>query len=401
MRWPWQRRKVELRDFVDLTGFTLGEGLSTPLTAHAALRRISGWIAIACRPVVDRLAGLSWQALSDAGEELEKSPFVDLLRNPNPQQSGGLVLRMIASTLVLSGEAYLIIRRGRRSRRPAELWPVAPSRVARVWADGQLFYDISPGLSQQEPERLRPDDVVRIYRPRPDDLLEPYGSAAMVWDEVLAERGWSKSVRHWFEQDARPAMLLEFGSEDQSLTPDQWERFAHLWSVAQRRRDGQKFGVPMPVVPGGKVREVAGVGASENLGPTELALRNKIMAALGTPGFLVGFAGEANRASAEAALWSFDFSAVAPWAQLIVDAINYQLGDEFAGQRVQFAEWIWRDRLAESEIDERLLAHLVISPNEARAKRNMPPAPWGELPAGQQQDVPYDGTRRPEPPTGG
>ncbi len=395
MRWPWQRRRVELRDF-DWTGFSIGEGLSSPLTAHAALRRISGWIAIACRPVVDRLAGLSWQAISDSGDELEKAPFLELLRKPNPQQSGGLVLRMVASTLVLSGEAYLIVRRGRRSRRPAELWPVSPSRVARVWQDGQLYYDLTPGLTAQEPERLSPEDVVRIYRPRPDDLLEPYGAAAMVWDEVLAEQGWSQSVRHWFEQDARPTMLLEFGAEDAGLTPDQWERFSELWSQAQRRRDGRKFGVPMPVVPGGKVREVAGVGASENLGPTETALRNKIMSALGTPGFLVGFAGEANRASAESSLWAFDFATVQPWASLIVDAINYQLGDEFSGQRVQFAEWIWRDRLAESEIDQRLLQELVITPNEARAKRNLPPAIWGDLPVGQMQDVPYDGTRRPE-----
>lgn len=159
--------------------------------------------------------------------------------------------------------------------------------------------------------------------------------------------------------------------------------------------------MPVPLPPGAKLRELAGLGSAENLGPTETALRNKIMAAVGTPGFLVGFAAEANRASAEAALWAFDFASVAPWAQLITDAINYQLGDEFDGERVQFAEWIWRDRLAESEIDERLLTHLVISPNEARAKRNMAPAAWGDLPVGQQQDVPYDGTRTPERPTEG
>ena len=122
MRWPWQRRRpIELRDFQDLTGFTLGEGLSSPLTSHAALRRISGWIAIACRPVVDRLAGLTWQAISDSGEELEKSPFVELLRNPNPQQSGGLMLRMVAQTLVLSG---LLLSQARRD--VVEHLPVLP-----------------------------------------------------------------------------------------------------------------------------------------------------------------------------------------------------------------------------------------------------------------------------------
>ena len=51
---------------------------------------------------------------------------------------------------------------------------------------------------------------------------------------------------------------------------------------------------------------------------------------------------------------------MAPWAQLITDAINYQLGDEFDGERVQFAEWIWRDRLvgAESEALAEVSLHL-------------------------------------------
>jgi phage portal protein BeeE len=402
MRWPWQQRKpIELRDFRDLTGFTTGALLAAPLTAHAALRRASGWIAIACRPVVDRLASLAWQGVSGSGEELEKSRFVDLLSKPNPAMSGGLVLRMIASTLVLSGEAYLIARRGRSSGRVVQLWPVEPSRVARIWEDGALRYDISPGLSQHEPERLPPEDVVRIYRPRPDDLLEPYGAAAMVWNEILGEQGWSESVRHYFESDARPQLALEMPEDAESFyrSAGIFEQYARDWQSAQSRRGGSMQGVPMPLPPGAKLRELAGLGSAENLNPVEIALRNKIMAAVGTPGFLVGFAAEANRASAEAALWAFDFSSVAPWAQLVLDAVNHSLGDEFDGERVQFAEWIWRDRLAESEIDERLLAHLVISPNEARAKRNLPPASWGELPVSQQQDQPYTGAPRPEPPT--
>jgi HK97 family phage portal protein len=398
--WPFtKRRSVVLRDF-DWTGFSLGQGLSTPLTAHAALRRISGWIAIATRPVVDRLAGLQWQGISDAGEEIEKSRFVELLRRPNPAMSGGLLLRSVAQTLVLAGEAYLIVRRGRRTGRVAELWPVSPSHVSRVWQDGSLFYDISPA-NVGEPERLAPSEVVRIYRPRPDDLLEPYGAAAMVWDEVLAEQGWSQSVRNWFTNDGRPQLALEFsGSDWETYLGDSahLDKFIQAWSETQRRRDGALLGVPVPLPPNSTLKELAGLVSAEHLGPTELALRQKIMAALGTPGFLVGFAGEANRASAEAALWSFDFSAVAPWAQLIVDAINYRLGDEFEGERVQFADWIWRDRLAESEIDERLLTHLVISPNEARAKRNLKPASWGDLPVGQIQDVAFDGTRKPERP---
>src|SRR6059036_1760571 len=118
--WPFQRKAAQLaqlterltalRDF-DWTGFSTGAGLGAPLTAHAALRRISGWLAVATRPVVDRLAGLTWQGVSSSGEELEKSRFVELLSKPNPAMSGGLVLRMISQTLVLSGEAYLIVRR--------------------------------------------------------------------------------------------------------------------------------------------------------------------------------------------------------------------------------------------------------------------------------------------------
>ncbi|TMQ68677.1 MAG: phage portal protein [Candidatus Eisenbacteria bacterium] len=144
------------------------------------------------------------------------------------------MLRMIAQTLVLSGEAYLIIRRGRRTGRVAELWPVEPSRVSRVWADGSLFYDVSPG-AVGEPERLTPADVVRIYRPRPDDLMEAYGTAALVWDEVLAEQGWSQSVRKWFTNDARPSTVLEMPEDSES-----WYRAEGIFE--QLSRDWQARG---------------------------------------------------------------------------------------------------------------------------------------------------------------
>src|SRR5437879_5286831 len=90
---PW-RRKPALRSFVDLTGFSTGALLySAPLSAPAALRLVSGWISIATRPVIDRIAGLEWESIGDDGAEREKSPFLDLLSKPNPMMSGGLLLR--------------------------------------------------------------------------------------------------------------------------------------------------------------------------------------------------------------------------------------------------------------------------------------------------------------------
>ncbi len=409
MRLPWRRNPkpellAQLRDFVDATAFATGRGFASTLTAGAALRRHGGWLAIAVRPVVDRIAGLTWQALSDADEEIEKSPLVELLHNPSPMCGGGLFLRILAQQLVLAGECYALKVRGRRSGRPVQLVPVSPDRVARVWGDGgSLEYHVAPGSGGGEPEVHPAEDVLRVWRPLPSDPWEPYGVASMVAAEIDAEAGWRESVAHWFSQDARPAMALEWADGDLAAflgsQTDGWQRYLSDWHGAQSRRRGGLLGAPVPLPPGSKLRELSGVGSSENIGPTELALRSKILSALGVPPFLLGAAHEANRASAEASLWAFDFSAVKPWTELLVCAVNHQLGPDFPGQRVQFRDWVWRDRLAESEIDSALLDRLVVSPNEVREKRNMPPASWGELPVGQRQDVPYDGEPRVEPPS--
>ena len=291
------------------------------MTAHAALRRISGWIAIACRPVVDRLAGLTWQGISDSGEEIEKSPFIDLLRRPNPQQSGGLVLRMVAQTLVLCGEAY--------SDHPSRSALAAPGRAvagepfarrARL-ADGQLFYDI---IARTLPAGARAPLARRRRAHLPPASRRSARALRRGCDglqEVLAEEGWSQSVRHWFEQDARPTMLLEFGSEDAGthtgsvgalLTP------VVGGAAPARRPEVRRADAGGPGRQGARGRRRRRLGesrADRNGAAQQDHVRARIPA-------LVGSAGEANRASAEAALWSFDFSAV-HWAQLIVDAVNY------------------------------------------------------------------------------
>ena len=125
--------------------------------------------------------------------------------------------------------------------------------MARIWEDGSLFYDVSPSLSQAEPERLRQEDVVRIYRPRPDDLHEPYGVAAMVWKEILAEESWSEAVQNWFSADARPQLALEHPDTDgpawlANQVP--WDDVLQMWQQAQNRRRGSMVGVRVPLPAG-------------------------------------------------------------------------------------------------------------------------------------------------------
>ena len=396
-----QQFAAMLRDFQDLTGFTTGAA-SGSITSAAALQRHGGWLGIAVRPVVDRIARLQWQALDESGEDDEGAPILDLLRSPNSMCDGAMLLRITAQSLVLSGEAYLLKVRGSRSGTPRQLVPISPDRVERRFRDdGSVEYSIAPPNGVAGEAEVHPaEDVVRIWRPLPSDPWEAYGAAAMLVHEVEAEDAWRRSVRLWMERDARPQTVLEF-PEDldhfmSSTSMPGWDTYINSWNALQSRRQGGMFGTPVPLPPGAKMRELSGLGETNNLGPTEQALRSKILSALGVPPFLLGAAHEANRASAEASLWAFDFSAVRPWVDMITCALNHQLVEpDFPGQRLQFADWIWRDRLAESEIDMRLLQQKVIAPNEAREKRNLQPATWGGMPVGQDQDRPYTGENRP------
>src|SRR5262249_21145717 len=152
----------------DLAGFVFGQ----PLSATSALRRHGGWLAIGVRPIVDRIAGLTWQALADSGQELEKSPLVDLLDNPHPMFSGAQLRRVVAQWLTISGDAYLLKIKGTRSNRPVQLLPISPDRVARVWKDdGTLEYHVAPAKIGT-PTVYQPDQLVRVHRPLPCDPFE-------------------------------------------------------------------------------------------------------------------------------------------------------------------------------------------------------------------------------------
>ena len=166
-----------------------------------------------------------------------------------------------------------------------------------------------------------------------------------------------------------------------------------LWGEAQRRRDGPLFGVPAGASRAASCTSWRARRLREPT-PTEMALRKKILSALGMPPFLVGFADEANRASAEAALWAFDFSAVAA-----VGAADRRRHQPPARRRVPRAARAVRASgsgaigSAESEIDERLLAaECVVSPNEV-AREAQPTARerGASCRSGSMQDAAYNG----------
>jgi HK97 family phage portal protein len=395
MRIPWRRREApipaETRDFTH--PFTLGQPSQTLPSPGGALQKWSGWCGIAVRPIVDRIAGLQWEAVNDGGEKVEKSDFVDLLKNPNPTMDGAQLLRISAEWLTLAGDCYWRKVRGTRSGRTVELWPIAPDRVNIEWkSETNYVYHVSSAHAA-EPTVVQPDDMVRAWRPLPSDPWVGWGVVAQVHAEIESESYWRDSVTRWFQSDARPAQYFEARSEDVwPPSPSQLESYSELWRRKHSRAYGEHSGTPAMVIPGWILKETAGIGEAENLSDVESTLAKKILSAAGVSEFLIGRSAEANRASAETAVWAFDRLTVTPWTELLVQGVNFALGPEFPGQKIQFHEWAHKDRLAEAEIDDKLLARKVLSVDEARAKRNLPPASWrGEYPPGQIQDTPYTG----------
>ena len=63
---------------------------------------------------------------------------------------------------------------------------------------------------------------------------------------------------------------------------------------------------------------------------------------------------------------------------------------------IRFEDFITTDTSFELEKNKALLQHKVVSINETRVEAGREPAPWGELPVGQAQELPYTGDLQPQ-----
>jgi len=381
------------------TTLRIGGALDSSGAAHqpdALLREIRGWVAIGLRPIVDRLTGLEMRAcaISDgekADELAYNHPANLIVDQPNPIFSFADLLGLSAAWLKMTGTAYFqVVHDGLGV--PRELWPMPPHKVYPVPDQNDIIGGyIVQGTNGAE-QALEATEVIRVWKPDPLTMYQGVGDLAPQADTYNTELYRVAHLEQDFKHDSTPRLVFEPGEAAHSPTQEQRTEFQTLWRELNDRRQGSGRGIPAFGLPGFKLHELG--RTNDTSGTVQLGDRTKaqLLAAIGTPGSIVGLVEDVNRAAAETNAAVFDRNTILPITKRIERSFTQQLAPQFDAQIVyKFREFQEADKHFELEREQSDLDKKVVSINEVREKRNLEPAPWGDEPVGTFSDVPYTG----------
>lgn len=288
----------------------------------------------AVRLIAEAAAGLPLVLFSGRAEMTEH-PLLDLLRHPNPRQSGSAFLEALCAHVLVAGNAY--VEAVAVDGRLRELHVLRPDRVRVVpgpdgWPEA---FDYAVG---GRTVRIAQDTLVAgadvppilhlaAFNPVDDHYgFAPLEAAAQALDLHNAASAWNKAL---IDNAARPSGALVYGGTG-ALSEEQFERLkgeleASFQGTANAGRplllEGGLDWRPLSLSPKDMDFE-----AARNAAAREIAL------AVGVPPLLLGIPGDntyANYAEANRALWR---QSVVPLARRVCEALAGWLGPAYGGE---------------------------------------------------------------------
>jgi HK97 family phage portal protein len=195
-----------------------GQAYENSAYVYAAVNRI----AEACALVPLRL----YEEQPDGTRRhLQRHPFLDLLRNPNPTLSQFELFEQTVGTLELTGNAYWYIA-GDADGRPHEIWTLRPDRVSIV-PDAQRYIKGYLYEAGGQHIALEPVEVIHFKRWHPSNDYYGLSALAAARMAVQADRAMAQWNANTFGRDyGVPAGILTIKDN----IPDRdFERLKHEW----------------------------------------------------------------------------------------------------------------------------------------------------------------------------
>jgi HK97 family phage portal protein len=208
--------------------------MATSGTVFAIVSSLAGSVSTACWEVET----LPTPATPDP-QPVPDHPALGLLRRPNPFMSGGDLIESCQQHFELTGESYLVVYRGARTRLPTELWPVRPDRMSPVpGSDGVFLAGWVYTGPDGERVPLDVQDVIQVRHPHPTDPYRGLGALQSVMVDIDSGRLAAEWNRNFFLNSAQPGGIIEV---DEGLSDVEWRQMVARWGeqhqgVAQAHR---------------------------------------------------------------------------------------------------------------------------------------------------------------------
>ena len=257
-----------------------------------------------------------------AVEEIEEHPLLDLLYKPNPFMTKDEFIELTVLHMELTGEAFwYIIRNG--AGVPVELWPLMPYLVtikksAETFIGGYA-YSTPSGASLL----IQPEDVIHHKYMNPSDLYRGQSVVMAAARAVDTDANAADYNRNFFYNSAMPSLTLE---ADGTLSDETWKRLESQW-------DGKFSGTANAhktaiLEEGLKVNVLSMAQKDMEFLESRKFNRDQILALFRVSGAILGIQESSNRATAEAADYTFSRRVVKPKMM----RLNNRLTEDLAGQ---------------------------------------------------------------------
>jgi phage portal protein BeeE len=407
MGWTDRRKTVPLPSIFNSYS-PRADALPKPTPAN--LRRFSE-LPVARRAIntiKDQVCGMQWRVQPKNARSLADMPdgaervhvLTDNLDTPNAQDSFRSFLEQVLEDVIVGGFGAAEIQLTGDTARPLALWPVDGSTILmRTDWDGrpdsmryvQAVPFFARSIAPGEPERsavardataratqrslaapleLRDDELMYIrLNPR---THTPFGLGRL---EVAFETINAFLGAHRYAARLASNTVVQYALWLQDLTPAHHERLIRWW------QDEIEGTGRVPILSVENKPEVlrfgGGTDADLRLAWQEFLLRI-IADAFDLPPFLLGLEHDVNRSTAGELSDQAFRSAIVPTARLIAEHITRDVIAKKLGWddlEFVFTDVDARNELEEAQIQEILLRNGVLTVNEVRAMRGLPPLP--------------------------
>lgn len=325
-------------------------------------------------------------------QDRQVRPILSLLEHPNPNDTFSDILAEIAIDLHIYGDAYIEIVKGKDSKKPAALYSLyAPSIKVLVDKHGTVLGYIQTSSTsfgrggQQAPVVFGPDEIIHFKLPNPGNEvygLSPLESLFLPIETDLWAQEYNKK---FFQNHATPKLHVDLGN----CTLSQLKRTREYFAFQLK---GAKNAHKTLITEGGAKINVIGVRPidMEFLNQRKFA-RDEICAVFGVPPMKIGISEDVNRASALEADKSFKADKIIPLQRMIAKKLNLQLISLFeAPVELKFMEIDLRDAKEQAEIDKIDIESGVMTVDEVRKQRGLPPKPSEEAKEPQEGPDPSE-----------
>jgi HK97 family phage portal protein len=276
--------------------------------------------------IADAVASVVW-TLFRGDTEITESPILDLIKNPNPMQSGKQYMRAKVGFLMIAGNGYE--EKVEVGGRIAELYQLRPDRMTVVPGTNgfPICYEYKAGLKTVKflLDEVGAGDVrqIKLFNPLNDFYgMSPIEAGSYAIDQHNLSMSWVQSL---LQNSARPSGALVSKGE-QPLSDPQFHKLKE--QLEEQHQGAANGGRPM-LLEGGLEWQQMGMSPSDmGIIETKYSAARDVALAFGVPPQLLGIPGDntyANYAEARLAFWE---DTVIPLVNMIGEDWNASIADE-------------------------------------------------------------------------